>query len=187
VTRHRRVASAFVSAAHNSQDSSGESPSRRTKRRNLAIAETRAATDALTGLANTRACRDTVLRATVRTSDFAGRNGGEEFLVLLPDTDHHSAMVVAEKIRHAIRQIHIERVDRPITASLGVASYPRDARVGDGLVRQADRALYAAKAAGRDRVELAMSSDGGQPIAAEAAQEHAVHDVAAEHAAGPLA
>ncbi|HSK98305.1 MAG TPA: diguanylate cyclase [Euzebyales bacterium] len=201
--------------------------------RNLAIAETRAATDALTGLPNTRACRDTlkrmvahagraaaplsailldldhfkqindrfghgagddvlaavgtVLRATLRTSDFAGRNGGEEFLILLPDTDHHSAMVVAEKIRHAIRQIHIERVDRPITASLGVASYPRDARVGDGLVRQADRALYAAKAAGRDRVELAMSSDGGQPIAADAAQEHAAHDVAAEHAAGPLA
>ena len=182
--------------------------------RNLAIAETRAATDALTGLPNTRACRDTlkrmaahagralsplsailldldhfkqindrfghgagddvlaavgtVLQSTLRASDFAGRYGGEEFLVLLPDTDHHAAMVVAEKIRQAIRQIRVERVDRPITASLGVASCPRDARNGDGLVRQADRALYAAKAAGRDRVELTMSADGDQPAAAEA-------------------
>jgi diguanylate cyclase (GGDEF)-like protein len=168
--------------------------------RMLAIAETRAATDALTGLPNARSCNDTlkrmvahagravsplsavlldldhfkqindrfghgagddvlaavgqVLSGTVRASDFAGRLGGEEFLLLLPDTDRTGALEVAEKVRTAIAQLDIARVEREITASLGIATYPMDAVDGENLLRQADRALYAAKAAGRNRVEL---------------------------------
>ncbi len=173
--------------------------------RNLAIAETRASTDALTGLPNSRSCRDTlkrmvahagralspvtailldldhfkqindrfghgagddalagvgdVLRTTLRTSDFAGRYGGEEFLLLLPDTDNEGGLDAAEKVREAVQALDIGQLDGPITASLGVATYPADAIDPDALVRQADRALYAAKNAGRNRVMLATADD----------------------------
>ncbi len=179
--------------------------------RNLAIAETRAATDALTGLPNQRACQDTlkrmlahasrtvtplsallldldhfkqindrfghgagddvlaavgeVLAGCLRSSDFAGRYGGEEFLVLLPDTDSDGALDAAEKLRAAIAKIDVRQVDRAVSASLGVAGYPTDALDSDTLVRMADRALYAAKAAGRNRVELAMPSSAAADLA----------------------
>jgi diguanylate cyclase (GGDEF)-like protein len=98
-----------------------------------------------------------VLTASIRASDFAARYGGEEFLVLLPDTDRQGAVEVAEKIRHAI-----ERAEMPVigglTGSLGVAALPEDAVDPEQLIRKADRALYAAKARGRNRVEPAQPS-----------------------------
>jgi diguanylate cyclase (GGDEF)-like protein len=94
-----------------------------------------------------------VLAETVRASDFVGRNGGEEFIVLLPNTDTVEALVAAEKIRVAISDITVTGVGRPITASLGVATIPNHATDGEQLVRTADRALYLAKNNGRDRVE----------------------------------
>jgi diguanylate cyclase (GGDEF)-like protein len=185
--------------------------------RNLAIAEMRAATDALTGLPNQRACQDNlkrmlaqasrtlspmsavlldldhfkqindgyghgagddvlaavgeVLTGSLRASDFAGRHGGEEFLILLPGTDSAGALQAAEKVRMAIEKIAVSQVDRPITASLGVAAYPTDALDSDTLVRMADRALYAAKRAGRNRVELAMPSSEAADLAEAAAGE----------------
>jgi diguanylate cyclase (GGDEF)-like protein len=99
-----------------------------------------------------------VLSETVRTSDFVGRNGGEEFIVLLPDTDTDAALAVAEKIRAAIADLSVFGVDRAITASLGIATIPRHAGDGDQLVRSADRALYLAKTNGRNRVETATAS-----------------------------
>ena len=180
--------------------------------RNLAIAETRAATDALTGLPNRRACQDNlkrlvahvsrsvsplsailldldhfkqindrdghgagddvlaavgeVLAGSVRASDFAGRYGGEEFLILLPDTEIDGALQTAEKVRAAIQTIDVPKVERQITASCGVAAYPTDALDADTLVRMADRALYSAKGAGRNRVELAMPSSEAADLAA---------------------
>ncbi len=179
--------------------------------RNLAVAETRAATDALSGLPNQRACHDNLKRMVahasrtiaplsavvldldhfkqindryghgagddvlaavgevlgdcVRASDFAGRYGGEEFLVLLPDTDSEGALDAAEKVRAAIEKIDLPQVDHAVTASLGVATYPTDALDSDTLVRMADRALYAAKRAGRNRVELAMPSSDAAELA----------------------
>ncbi len=97
----------------------------------------------------------------IRASDFAGRNGGEEFIVLLPDTDTDAAYLVAETIRAAIARITVSGVDREITASLGVATIPRHAGDGDALVRSADRALYLAKANGRNRTETAMVASPG--------------------------
>jgi diguanylate cyclase (GGDEF)-like protein len=94
-----------------------------------------------------------VVAETVRANDFVGRNGGEEFLVLLPDTDTEGALVVAEKIRVAISGVSVTGVDRAITASLGIATIPLHASDGDQLVRTADRALYLAKTNGRNRVE----------------------------------
>jgi diguanylate cyclase (GGDEF)-like protein len=167
--------------------------------RNLAVAELRAATDALTGLANQRTVHETLKRAaaqagrtasplalvlfdldhfkaindsyghgkgddvlaavgavapsTVRASDFVGRLGGEEFATVLPDTDRAGGVKAAEKLRAALATITVPGVDRRITASFGVAVMPDDAGEPDLLLRVADRALYAAKSAGRDRVE----------------------------------
>jgi diguanylate cyclase (GGDEF)-like protein len=112
-----------------------------------------------------------VLTGSLRASDFAGRHGGEEFLILLPGTDSAGALQAAEKVRVAIEKIAVSQVDRPITASLGVAAYPTDALDSDTLVRMADRALYAAKRAGRNRVELAMPSSEAADLAEAAAGE----------------
>jgi diguanylate cyclase (GGDEF)-like protein len=93
------------------------------------------------------------LRGSLRESDFVGRYGGEEFLVLLPDTDLAGALVLAEKLRTAIAATSVPAIDRQVTASFGVATFPEHAADGPDLMREADRALYRAKQAGRDRVE----------------------------------
>jgi diguanylate cyclase (GGDEF)-like protein len=169
--------------------------------RNLALAELRAASDALTGLPNRRAADETlkrmaahasrrvsplaailldldhfkqindvhghdmgdqalaavgqILNSMLRTSDFAARYGGEEFLVLLPDTDRATAVHVAETVRCAIEQAAISHVGT-LTASFGVAAIPDDTGDSDQLIRKADRALYSAKAGGRNRVETTV-------------------------------
>lgn len=168
--------------------------------RNLAIAQLRAATDALTGLPNARAVQDTLkrlvaqasrmlwplsavlidldhfkevndtfghglgdevlaavgaaLHSTVRESDFAGRYGGEEFVMLLPDTDRDTAVQVAERVRTAIGDLRVLEGDSSVSASFGIAVFPEDAPDAARLIRNADRALYRAKANGRNRVEV---------------------------------
>ena len=175
--------------------------------RNLALAERRAKTDALTGLANNRNVQDTVKRmvaqasrtvaplaalaldldhfkqindsyghpigdavlaavgstltATVRDGDFVGRAGGEEFLILLPDTNTDGAQLVAETIRAAVAAIAIPTVERPITASLGIAILPDHAGDATSLLRHADQALYTAKKNGRNRIETFTREPAG--------------------------
>jgi diguanylate cyclase (GGDEF)-like protein len=99
------------------------------------------------------------LGSSLRASDFAGRFGGEEFLILLPDTTVDDAMLVAEKIRGSVASITVPGVERDITASIGVAGLLEHAGNATGLLRATDRALYAAKAAGRNRTVQATSSD----------------------------
>ena len=77
----------------------------------------------------------------------------EEFLVLLPGTDREAAMVAAERLRRAIAAVQIQGDNCAVTASLGVAVMPDDSAESTGLLRGADRALYAAKRAGRNRIE----------------------------------
>ena len=96
-----------------------------------------------------------VLAEAVRDSDFVGRSGNGEFLVLLPATGPEGAEKAAEKIRRAIVGIGVRGVDRTVTASLGIACLPIHASDADGLLRIAQRALDVAKARGRNRVELA--------------------------------
>ena len=98
-----------------------------------------------------------LLTSTIRASDFAARFGGEEFLLLLPETDRLGSIEVAEKIRKQIERTELVQTG-PITASFGVAGLPEDAVDPDELVRKADRALYMAKAQGRNRVESADHS-----------------------------
>jgi diguanylate cyclase (GGDEF)-like protein len=103
------------------------------------------------------------LSSALRASDFGGRNGGEEFAVLLPDTNLDGAAATAEKIRIAIAEIVLPGVDLTMTASLGIATYPEHATSAEGLERLADAALYTAKRQGRNRVEIAAISRGRTP------------------------
>jgi diguanylate cyclase (GGDEF)-like protein len=97
-----------------------------------------------------------VLKETLRTVDSVGRYGGEEFVVILPHTSPEEARATAERIRRKV-QSHVFWVGaKPlsVTLSIGVASYPSPAVDSpESLVREADRALYRAKDAGRNRVE----------------------------------
>jgi diguanylate cyclase (GGDEF)-like protein len=98
------------------------------------------------------------LRESVRESDVIGRWGGEEFLVLLKNCDLEQAMAVAEKIRTAMasRDFVGEGVTWPVTVSLGVAQF-NSGETEDSLVGRADKALYQAKAEGRNRIVAAPS------------------------------
>jgi diguanylate cyclase (GGDEF)-like protein len=107
------------------------------------------------------------MRSVLRDSDFVGRYGGEEFLMLLPDTGNAGALQVAEAVRSVVSAISIPGVEQPITASVGVAILPDHAGEATTLFRMADRSLYAAKNRGRDRVESAASyrdDDGGSHV-----------------------
>lgn len=94
------------------------------------------------------------LQSTIRESDFAGRYGGEEFIMLLPDADRETTLQVAERVRTAIADIDVLGGDSAVTASFGVAVFPENAPDAARLLRNADRALYRAKANGRNRVEM---------------------------------
>ena len=83
----------------------------------------------------------------LRAEDQLGRLGGEEFLVLLPDTDAEAARHVAEKLR---AEVAAAPTPVPVTVSIGVATW--DGEAPEDLLHRADEALYAAKEAGRDRV-----------------------------------
>ncbi len=93
-----------------------------------------------------------------RPGDFAGRYGGEEFCVLLPNTDLEGGIRVAETIRQAVvaaNQLHVGAPSGHLTVSIGVSAFDDDATLGtaeEQLVHQADQRLYEAKAAGRDTV-----------------------------------
>ncbi len=97
-----------------------------------------------------------VLTENVRGSDVVFRYGGEEFLVLLPETDLEGAMRLAEKIREAAHSRSFGDGERvfPLTLSAGVASL-WDNESGNDMIARADMALYQAKGQGRNRVEAA--------------------------------
>lgn len=97
------------------------------------------------------------MQGQLRFTDVAARYGGDEFVIMLPDTPARGALEVAERIRHAVETAPFtagaERV--PCTVSIGLASFPQDGRSIDAQLARADRALYQAKAAGRNRVAQA--------------------------------
>jgi diguanylate cyclase (GGDEF)-like protein len=98
------------------------------------------------------------LRSVSRELDLPARLGGEELVLLLPETDGHGARVVAERVRERIRQARHDTPDGRtfrVTASMGVASFGPDAPTAETLLRLADEALYAAKRGGRNRVVVA--------------------------------
>jgi diguanylate cyclase (GGDEF)-like protein len=102
-----------------------------------------------------------IVSATLRTSDFAARYGGDQFLLLLPDTGRPGAVDVAEKLRRCIERAEITDIGR-LTASFGIAALPDDGGEPERLLHKAARALYAAKANGRNRVQVATAVGPGE-------------------------
>jgi len=93
-----------------------------------------------------------LLSQLLRKSDVVCRYGGEEFVVLLPQTSTEQALLVAEKLRRAIEEWKFPGVPRAVTISVGVATCPDHATTRDQLLKAADNALYTAKQTGRNRV-----------------------------------
>ncbi|MFC3504223.1 diguanylate cyclase [Micromonospora krabiensis] len=162
------------------------------------------------------AAGDTVLaefarrvRGEIREVDLAFRQGGEEFVLLLPETDARGAAIVAERLGAAIRDTSVPvethsgaTVPVRVTVSIGIAVYPDHASTGQQVLEAADDALYAAKAAGRDTyrvspsrqlaaIELpvpagAVSPPDGLPRAGRAAAPTRLASACAADAASPV-
>ena len=111
-----------------------------------------------------RACRD---------SDEIFRYGGDEFAIILPGSETPGALEVAGRIGRAVRELGADTATGArISCSVGVASWPADATDRDGLIVAADRACYAAKAAGRDRAAAAADVPGDASLAAGPLEPH---------------
>lgn len=94
-----------------------------------------------------------VLRNNLRSEDLLARFGGEEFVVLLPNTNAKQATLVGEKLRRSVEKQVLSTVQKdPITVSVGVSTCPNDGTESRVLLKRADDRLYEAKAAGRNRV-----------------------------------
>jgi len=102
-----------------------------------------------------------VLRNALRSGDAAVRSGGEEFLLVLRDSDTDGSRRVAESVREGLAALPPPRKGLPtVTASIGIAFYPRHGSELEEVVRAADMAMYQAKADGRDRIRFAPDPGG---------------------------
>jgi diguanylate cyclase (GGDEF)-like protein/putative nucleotidyltransferase with HDIG domain len=98
-------------------------------------------------------CVGEAIADAARESDACARIGGEEFAILLPDTDEQGAYLAAERLRGQV-QVACASLPGELTISVGVATFPQHGREGDSLMRAADQAVYMAKQLGRDRTVL---------------------------------
>jgi diguanylate cyclase (GGDEF)-like protein len=98
----------------------------------------------------------------LRESDVAARFGGEEIVILLPETSKEGAAIKAERLRAAVEQASFPG-ERQIRISIGLAGFPDDAGTSTDLVRSAERALEIAKASGRNRVQVSSASGDEVP------------------------
>jgi len=108
-----------------------------------------------------------IINASLRKVDFAFRYGGEEFAILLPETDLENACMLAERLRGKIEQETIGAFDvvdsQNVTVSIGVAAYPKDGSTMDELFKQVDGLMYKAKKLGKNRV-YSGNSDIGEDV-----------------------
>ncbi len=123
-----------------------------------------------------------IIHSSIRANDLGARYGGEEFLVMLADTDTDGAQHLAERIRSTLEQTTFEHESTGAviraTISIGVGTYPYDGRTMETLLREADLAVYKAKADGRNRVVVAGRET--RELAGDWAREHLMPSVAAE-------
>ncbi|MFH0925580.1 MAG: sensor domain-containing diguanylate cyclase, partial [bacterium] len=99
-----------------------------------------------------------LIKGSIRKIDEITRYGGDEFVILLPNTDCNRALIVADRLRNMIEQhsfLTNYGLDVKITASFGIASYPTHSNTVEDLIRQADVAMYGAKKKGRNKVIIA--------------------------------
>ena len=100
-----------------------------------------------------------LIKAQLRLIDFAFRYGGDEFVVLLPQTGKDQALVVARRLRDALRASSFcteEGLNLNVRASIGLATYPHDARTAHDVIRQADGMMYVVKNSSRDNIGVAQ-------------------------------
>ncbi len=100
-----------------------------------------------------------LIKAQLRLIDFAFRYGGDEFVVLLPQTGKDQALVVAKRLRDSLRTSMFcreEGLDLNVRASMGVATYPHDAKTPHDIIRQADEMMYLVKNTSRDNIGIAQ-------------------------------
>ena len=117
------------------------------------------------------------LKTNCRLIDFAFRYGGDEFVILLPQTSKENAILVAKRLHKLIREsvwLTAEDLNIKVTPSVGVAAYPGDSKTKEGLLHLADEAMYLVKNTNRDSVAVAnMGILPSGPEATEAAGEAA--------------
>lgn len=111
------------------------------------------------------------MKETLREADFVGRAGGDEFVLVLPDTDSQCASVVAHRIAERLGNITM-KVDlrdaagfhtiRGVRASVGISSYPANANTRRSLIEDADRTMYAAKGSGKGNVVISIARPAGR-------------------------
>ena len=104
--------------------------------------------------------------AAVRGIDKVVRFGGDEFCIILPQTDQEQAVAVANRVRKALTAMpyHLEpNIEISITASFGIATYPRHGITKDDLIRQADAAMYRVKSSTKNAVGVATVEDATKP------------------------
>jgi diguanylate cyclase (GGDEF)-like protein len=100
-----------------------------------------------------------LIKAQLRLIDYAFRYGGDEFVILLPQTGKEAALVVARRLRDTLRTIMFckdEGLNLNVRASMGVATYPHDAKSPHDIIRQADEMMYLVKNTSRDNIGIAQ-------------------------------
>lgn len=99
------------------------------------------------------------IQAQLRETDILARYGGDEFIVMLPETTATGAEIVATRIRQRVEAAQLATREHPVTStvSVGIAAYPEHGASLEGVIERADQALYASKSAGKNRVTLAAS------------------------------
>ena len=100
-----------------------------------------------------------LIKAQLRLIDFAFRYGGDEFVVLLPQTSKDAALVVARRLRDSLRASCFckeESLNLNVRASMGLATYPHDAKTPHDVIRQADEMMYMVKNSTRDNIGIAQ-------------------------------
>lgn len=107
------------------------------------------------------------LRGSVRTIDVVSRFGGEEFAIILPETRRQEALEIGERVRREVEALYFPGEESVpagrLTVSLGVAGFPEDARDLKSLIQRADRALYQAKARGRNCIAAYAAPEAAGP------------------------
>ena len=100
-----------------------------------------------------------LIKAQLRLIDYAFRYGGDEFVILLPQTGKDSALVVAKRLRDNLRTTPFcsdEGLNLTVKASIGLATYPHDAKTPHDIIRQADEMMYLVKNTTRDNIGVAQ-------------------------------
>ncbi|MCL5036539.1 MAG: sensor domain-containing diguanylate cyclase [Chloroflexi bacterium] len=107
-----------------------------------------------------------LFKRIIRGTDMAGRYGGEEFCIVLPETDSEGAIAIGERLRKEIEEYELVYDRQPIkvTISIGIATFPSHSMEMKELIRKADMALYASKDAGRNAVTLSKDVDPNAPV-----------------------